>query len=221
MKNRRIKYKLNENTIEDLKETLGLKGEGTQESPLIINNLLEFAEITMRTKSIYLVLRRQTITKLSIIDSENVIIEDCIINDLEITACRDLKFIRNHIDWVKELLCRDCYFEDNYIPKDDFSKLMKKTYERRTFYFVWICLGVGMLYTLFAAIALAYLYISLGSIVILIAGISLSVAMVYLLNKRFKLRKVPVNKFTAHTVKEELFIRDIIKSRPVEEEINI
>ena len=217
-----IKYKLNKSTIEDLKETLGLKGEGTQDSPLIIENLCDITvEISLRIKSMYVVLRKLTIGKLSIIDSENVTVKDSFIGDLEITSCRNLKFIKNQINSVKQLLCRGCYFEEDNFLIDECSKLMNNTYERRTFVFVWICLGVGILYALFAASSLGYQYFSLDSIVFLIAGISLSVAMVYLLNMRYTLNKAPVNKFTTHSTREELSLRDYITKKPVEEEINV
>jgi len=217
---KKIKYKLRKNTIENLKETLGLKGEGTQDSPLIFENLRDFAEISLRTKSIYLILRKLTISKLSIIDSENVIIKDCIINDLEITACRNLKFIRNHIDSVKQFLCRDCYFEHNGIQIDEYSKLINNTYEQRSFVFVWICLGVGILCTLFSVISLVYLYLSLDSIIFLIAGVSLSIAMVHVLNMRYKANKAPINKFITRSTPEKVDIRNILESRSVKGEIN-
>ena len=216
-----IKYKLRKNTIENLKETLGLKGEGTQDSPLIFENLRDFAEISLRTKSIYLVLRKLTISKLSIIDSENITVKDCIINGLEITACRNLKFIRNHIDSVKQLLCRDCYFEHNGILIDEYSKLINNTYERRSFVFVWICLVVGILCTLFSVISLVYLYLSLDSIIFLIAGVSLSIAMVYMLNMRYKLKQSPVNKFISRSTPEIVDVRSFIENRPAPEEINV
>ena len=219
MNKKSIKYKLRKNTIENLKQTLGLKGDGTQDSPLIFENLRDFAEISLRTKSIYLVLRRLTISKLSIIDSENIIIKDCVINDLEITACRNLKFIRNHIDSVNKLLCRDCYFENNSTPIKENSKLSDNTYERRMFVFVWICLGVGILCTFFSVVSLAYLYLSLDSIIFLIAGVSLSIAMVYMLNMRYKLNRAPDNKyFTGST---SVDIKNFIENRSVKEEINI
>ena len=217
-----IKYKLKKNTIDNLKETLGLKGEGTQDSPLIIENLHDIrVEISLRTKSIYLVLRKLTISKLSIIDSENVTVKHCFINDLEITACRNIKFISNQISSVKQLLCRDCHFEHDNFLIDEYSKLINNTYERRMFVFVWICLGVGILYTLFAVLSLVYLYLSLDSIIFLITGISLSIAMVYMLNMRHNLNKAPVNKFTTHSTPEESNLRDYFKHKPVEEEINV
>jgi len=217
-----IKYKLKKDTIENLKEILGLKGEGTQDSPLIIENLHDIAvEISLRTKSIYLVLRKLTIGKLSIIDSENVTVKHCFINDLEITACRNIKFISNQINSVKQLLCRDCHFEHDNFLIDEYSKLINNTYERRMFVFVWICLGVGILYTLFAVLSLVYLYLSLDSIIFLITGISLSIAMLYMLNMRHNLNKAPVNKFTTHSTPEEPNLRDYFKHKPVEEEINV
>jgi len=217
-----IKYKLRKNTIENLKKTLGLKGEGTQDSPLIIENLRDITlEISLRTKSIYLVLRRLTISKLSIIDSQNVIVKDCFIGDLEITACRNIKFIKNQINSVKQFLCRNCTFERDNFLIDEYSKLINNTYERRSFVFVWFCLGVGILCTFFSVISLVYLYLSLDSIVFLITGISLSIAMLYMLNLRHKLSKAPVNKYTTRSTPEKVNLRDYFEKKPVEEEINV
>lgn len=203
-----IKYKLRKNTIENLKKTLGLKGEGTKDSPVIIDDLGDVnVDISLRTKSTYLVLRNLTISKLSIIDSQNITVEACFINDLELAVCRNITFNGNTIVSIRQLLCRDCIFENNGIIQKEYSKLINNTHEKRSFVYIWICLGVGMLYTFFSVFSLIYLYLSLDSIIFLVTGILLSIAMVYMLNLRYKLKGAPKNKYVTFTIHEkETFI---------------
>ena len=203
-----IKYKLRRGTLENLRRTLGLKGEGTKDSPVVIDDLGDVAvEISLRTKSTYLLLRNLTISKLSIIDSQNITVENCFINDLEIAVCRNVTFSNNTIVSVRQLLCRNCIFENNSIIQKEYSKLINNAHERRTFIYIWVCLGVGILYTFFAVFSLVYLYLSLDSIVFLITGVFLSIAMVYMLNLRNKVNKVPQNEYINFTIQEkEAFI---------------
>jgi len=213
MNKKSIKYKLRKNTIENLKETLGLKGEGTKDSPVVIDELGDVAvDISLRTKSTYLVLRNLTISKLSIIDSQNITVEDCFINDLEIAVCRNLTFSNNTIVSIRQLLSRNCIFENNNIIQKEYSKLINNAHERRTFFYIWICLGVGIMYTFFAVFSLVFLYLSLDSIIFLITGVLLSIAMVYLLNLRIKVKRVPQNKYVNFTIQEkEAFISNLNK----------
>ena len=199
-----IKYKLRKNTIENLKKTLGLKGAGTKDSPVIIDDLGDVAvDLSLRTKSTYLVLRNLTITKLSIIDSQNISVEECFINDLEIAVCRNITFSNNTIVSVRQLLCRNCTFENNSIIQKEYSKLINNAHERRTFVYIWVCLGVGIMYTFFAVVSLVFLHISLDSIIFLITGVLLSIAMVHLLNLRIKVNRVPQNKYINFTIQEK------------------
>ena len=213
MNKKSIKYKLRKGTLENLKETLGLKGEGTKDSPVVIDELGDVAvEISLRTKSTYLVLRNLTISKLSIIDSQNITVEDCFINDLEIAVCRNLTFSNNTIVSIRQLLSRNCIFENNNIIQKEYSKLINNAHEIRTFVYIWICLGVGIMYTFFAVFSLVFLYLSLDSIIFLITGVLLSIAMVYLLNLRIKVNRVPQNKYINFTIQEkEAFISNLNK----------
>ena len=150
-------------------------------------------------------LRKLTITKLSIIHSQNIIVEDCFINDLEVSACRNLTFSNNAIVTILQILCRNCIFEKNSIIQKEYSKLINNTHERRMFVCVWVCLIVGILYTVFAVSSLVYLYVSLDSIVFLITGVLLSIAMIHLLNLRYRLNKVPKNRYLKFSIQEGEF----------------
>ena len=111
-----IKYKLRKRTIENLRKTLGLKGEGTKDSPIIIDDLGDFTvEISIFTKGIYLILKNLTISKLSIAGSQHIVIEDCFIAALETRQCRNLIFRSNTILRIKQVLCRNCIYENNSV----------------------------------------------------------------------------------------------------------
>ena len=198
-----IKYKLKEGTLENLRATLGLEGEGTKESPIIIDNLGDVAiTLSMRTKSKYIILRNLTISKLSIIDSQNITIENCFIGDLEISVCQNLIFTNNTILSIRQVLCKNCLFENNNIIQKEYARLIHNVHEKRTFVYVWICLFVGILYAAFAITSLVFLYVTLDTIVFLIAGILLSSVMVYLLYLRNVVKKSPQNKYINFKLQE-------------------
>jgi hypothetical protein len=174
------------------------------DSPIIIDDLGDVAvEISIRTKGIYLVFRNLVISKLSIIDSENIIFENCFINDLEISVCRNLTFNNSTIITIRQFLCRNCVFENNSILQKEYSKLVNNSYERRTIVYIWICLTVGILYEVFSVSSLVYLYISLDSIVFLISGVLLSIAMIYLLKLRYSANKLPQNSYLNFSIQDE------------------
>jgi len=109
-----IKFKLRRKTLENLKRFLGLKGYGTKDSPVIIDDLGDvFADFTIKTKEIYLVLRNLTISRLLIFNSQNVSIENCFVGDLKMVRCRNLAFRNNSIVNARQLFCRSCFFENN------------------------------------------------------------------------------------------------------------
>ena len=109
-----VKFKLTRETLENLRRALGLKGEGTKGSPVIIDDLGEVCvEFTIKTKETYLVLRNLTISKLRILNSQNIAIENCFVGKLRTVRCKNLAFRNNSIVTSRQLLCRSCFFENN------------------------------------------------------------------------------------------------------------
>ncbi len=210
---KRIKYKLRRKTLENLKGTLGLKGEGTKDSPVIIDDLGDvFVEFSIKTKGIYLVLKNLNISNLLILDSQNVVIENCFVGNLEMIRCRNLTFSNNSIINAQQLLCRSCFFENNSVLQKQYTKFINNTYERRSFVAFWIFLVVGMLCTYIGVSALIALYVSFGSIIILLSGILLSIAMIYILALRYQANKFPPNKYLNFAIQEiEAFSNAFIK----------
>lgn len=109
-----IKLKLRRKSLENLRSSLELKGEGTKDLPVIIDGFGDFClEVSIKTKETYLVLKNLNITRLLILNSQNVAIENCFVGNLKMVGCRNLTFKNNSIITVKQLLCRSCFLENN------------------------------------------------------------------------------------------------------------
>ena len=208
-----IKYKLGRRTIENLKNILGFKGEGTKESPIVIDNLGDVTvEISIFIEGIYLVLKNLTLSKLSIAGSQNIVIEECFIADLETRQSRNLSFRSNTILRINQILCRNCIYENNSILQKEYSRLIKNTHERREFVGLWLILGVGMLFAHIGVNSLLALHVNYVSITMLLSGLSFLIAMIYMLNLHFLANKIPQNEYINFDVQEvEVFSQASIK----------
>ena len=198
-----IKYKLRKRTIENLKKTLGLKGEGTKDSPIVIDDLGDVTvEISIETKGIYLILKNLAISKLSIAGSQHIVIEECFIVDLELMECESLTFRSNTILRIEQFLCRNCVYENNSILQEEYNKLINNTRERRKFFIIWIFLGGGIINTILAVNSLMYSSLSLASVVYLVMGVFFSIGMSFMLNLRYQINKFPQNMYLKFTIQD-------------------
>ncbi len=200
---RTTKYKLNRTTIVNLKNILGFKGEGTKDSPIVIDDLGDFTvEISIFTEGIYLVLKNLTISKLSIVGSQHVVIEECFIADLETRQCRNLIFRSNTILRIKQVLCRNCIYENNSVLHKEYNRLINNTHERREFVSLWLILGVGMLFTHIGVSSFLALHVNYVSIEFLVSGISLIIAMTWMLILHFLANRIPKNEYVNFDIQE-------------------
>jgi hypothetical protein len=208
-----IKYKLKRRTIENLKNILGFKGEGTKDSPIVINDLGDVTvEISLFIEGIYLVLKNLTFSKLSIIGSQHIAIEECFIGDLELRECRKLVFRNNTILRIDQILCRNCIYENNSVLQKDYTRLINNTHERREFVSLWLFLGVGMLFTHIGVSSLLALHVNYVSIMMLLSGISFLITMIYMLTLHYLVNKIPKNEYVNFDIQElEVFSRASIK----------
>ena len=198
-----IKYKLSRTTIVNLKNILGFKGEGTKDSPIVIDDLGDVTvEISIFIEGIYLILKNLTISKLSIAGSQNVVIEECFIAALENRRCRNLVFRSNTILRIKQVLCRNCTYENNSILQKDYNRLINNTHETREFVSVWFFLGVGMLFTHIGVSSFLALHVNYVSIEFLVSGISLIIAMTYMLILHFLANRIPKNEYVNFDIQE-------------------
>jgi len=208
-----IKYKLRRNTLENLKKTLGLKGEGTKDSPVVIDDLGDVCvEFSIRTKETYLVLKNLNISRLLILDSQNVVIENCFVGKLDMARCRNLTFRNNSIITAQQLLCRSCFFENNSVLQKQYAKFINNTDERRSYVGIWILLSVGAFYAHIGVGSLIVGYVNFVSIILLLSGVLLSIAMIYELTLRYQANKIPQNEYLNFAIQEiEAFSNAFIK----------
>ncbi len=208
-----VKYKLRRKTLDNLKRNFGLKGEGTKDSPVIIDDLGDVCvEFSIKIKGFYLVLKNLNISKLLIFNSENVVIENCFVGNLEMAKCRKLTFRNNSIIIAQQSLCRSCFFENNSVLQKQYAKFINNTYERRSFVAIWIFLVVGIFYVHIGVSSLITAYVNLVSIIMLLMGVLLSIAMIYMLTLHYQANKIPPNKYLNFAIHEiEAFSNAFIK----------
>ncbi len=208
-----IKYRLRKRTIENLKNILGFNGEGTKDSPIVIDDLGDVTiEISIFIEGVYLVLKNLTISKLSIAGSQNIVIENCFIGDVELRECRNLTFRSNTILRIDQILCRNCIYENNSVLQKEYTRLINNTHERREFVSLWLFLGVGMLFTYIGVSSLLALHVNYVSIMMLLSGISFLIVMIYMLTLHFLVNIIPQNKYVNFDIQElEVFSHASIK----------
>ena len=198
-----VKYKLRRKTLDNLKRNFELKGEGTKDSPVIIDDLGDVCvEFSIKTKETYLVLKNLNISRLLIYNSENIVIEDCFIGKLEMAKSRKLTFRNNSIIIAQQLLCRHCFFENNNVLQKQYAKFINNTYERRSFIAIWIFLVVGVLYSHIGVSSLIEVYVNFVSIIMLLSGVLLSITMIYMLTLRYQANKIPPSKYLNFAIQE-------------------
>ena len=105
-----IKLKLTRETLENNRRFFDLKGEGTKESPIIFDVFGDLCvEISIKMKETYLVLKNLTISRLLIINSQNLVIENCFVGNLKTVRCRNLTFKNNSLLKTRQLLSRSVF----------------------------------------------------------------------------------------------------------------
>ena len=79
-----LKLKLRRETLENIKIIFALKGEGTKESPIVFDIFGDLCvEISIKMKDVYLVLKNLTISRLSMVSSHNIVVENCFVCNLK------------------------------------------------------------------------------------------------------------------------------------------
>ncbi len=110
-----LKLKLTRETLENNRRIFDLKGEGTKESPIIFDVFGDLCvEISIKMKETYLVLKNLTISRLLMVNSQNIAIENCFVGKLKTVRCRNLTFRNNTIVKARQIFSRSYFFDNNY-----------------------------------------------------------------------------------------------------------
>lgn len=181
-------------------------GEGTKESPIIVNPGRNLPLKLILSKSqLYLTLRNLTLTSLTLYRCKHISIEECKVNILVLKRCQENTVKNSSIIRIESFLSRANNFENNHIFNVLSHRLEKIGYKILLFFALFFsCLmvysGIRRLVNQEAHLISFYLLI-LGTLVIS--------ALSYYLILEFKMRKLKPNVFKDNfsmTCLSQLFI---------------
>ena len=113
-----MKLKLRRETLENIRRFFDLKGEGTKESPIVFDVFGGCClDISIKMKETYLVLKNLTLSRLLMVNSQKVVIENCFVGNLKTIRCRNLAFKNNSLVKTWQLFSKGCFFENNSVTK--------------------------------------------------------------------------------------------------------
>jgi hypothetical protein len=118
------KTEITDKSIEDLQAVMGWQGTGTEMDPIIINNLSGLKpNIWIHQSSLHYIIQEVLVYKLRCTSTQNIVIENCKINELEVEGCYNMKIRNNSILWLKFLYSKECVLENNLFTSASLEKL--------------------------------------------------------------------------------------------------
>ncbi|MFX1238306.1 MAG: hypothetical protein ACFFAS_02365 [Promethearchaeota archaeon] len=115
--------------IERLKAQQGWQGTGSASDPIVIDNIVGFKpRLWFHESTYHFVLRGVSVYELIFHNTQNVLVENCIINKLEIEVYQNMTVKNNTIISIKLLYTRNSVIEGNSL-----TQKVKKTIENNSF----------------------------------------------------------------------------------------
>jgi len=119
-----VKTKINDNTLEHFQNKMGWQGAGTEIDPIIINDLSGLKpKIVIKKTSLYYIIRDVVVYILSCINTQNIIIENCKIKNLEVEGCYDITIRNNSILNLAWGFSKGCTLKNNSFSRDVYESL--------------------------------------------------------------------------------------------------
>lgn len=117
--------------ITKLKAKMGWKGVGTQNDPIIIDDLSGLKpNLWIHLSSLHYVIRNVIIYKLMCINTQNITIENCKIHELEVEGCYNMKIKNNSIIWFKFVYSKGCVLENNFFSNESLERLENNYFDK-------------------------------------------------------------------------------------------
>ena len=108
--------KITDKNIEALKKEMNWEGKGSKTDPIIIEHLGDLpSSVKIYKGSLHYHIRNLSIDKLTCLKSQNITIENNVINYLKIEECYNLMLVNNKILKHKVAFTKGCAFIDNKI----------------------------------------------------------------------------------------------------------
>ena len=157
------KTEITDKSIEDLQAVMGWQGTGTEIDPIIINNLSSLKpNIWIHKSSLHYIIQDILVFKLRCTSTQNIVIENCKINELEIEGCYNMKIRNNSILWLKFLYSRVCVLENNSFTSATLEKLENNYFDnlypvlQKILYSIVIPLLVFIAYLIFMYLTIVW-----------------------------------------------------------------
>lgn len=105
---------ITDKSIKDLQAKMGWQGSGTEFDPIIIDCLSGLKpNFWIHRSSKHYIIQHVIISKLVCTSTQNIVIENCKINELEVEGCYDMTIRNNSILWLKFAYSKGCLLENN------------------------------------------------------------------------------------------------------------
>ena len=117
--------------INDLIQHMGWTGTGSQDNPIIIDNVDGLKpNIWVHKSTLHYIIRNVIIYKLMIENTQHILIENCKLERLEIEESHTVHVKNNEIDDLKVAFSKGCTFENNRITGIALERLRSKFFDQ-------------------------------------------------------------------------------------------
>jgi hypothetical protein len=196
---------LKRETFMELKTTLGWEGDGTQNNPIIVDNLFDLpSDLSINRIKDYIVFKDLTISSINFSFCRNITVQRCEIHSLYISVCHNMILEENAIKSFNISFGGNNLIIRNEIPRYDLSNAKERVFEKAlagALGFVLFCLIcfviVPLIYVIQSDPNSFLLLFILLFIAILGSGFLCSIFII------FKMYNLPHNKFEMNIAIDE------------------
>jgi len=180
---------------------MGWKGSGTQDDQYIIENGNHHpVDLTFTAVSNHVHLKNQQFARLSLVRSQNIVVDNCTISQFHIEGCTNITVKNSRILKVKNFLSRGNTFENNVILRESYDRLIKNDYNKLVFasmLFLTIFAVFFVFLSILGLISTTYLW---NSIIYLSSGVFAISISFYYFQTRVRMAKFPPNTYSNFTI---------------------
>ena len=140
------KLSLRNKSLKEAAQKYGWGGKGSKEDPYVIVPFDDVPlNLTLVTRTTYVILKDLCLVKLNLYYCQNIIIENCKIGTLKMECCKNICIKNSSLRKVKLFLSRALTFKNNEILDKWYNRLSTDFYEKRDTIYIYSGLLVGII----------------------------------------------------------------------------
>jgi hypothetical protein len=195
------KYHIRKNSIKKIASQMGWKGSGTQDDQYIIENGNHNpVDLTFTAIGTYIHLKNQQLARLSLIRSQNIVVDNCTISQLHIEGSTNITVKNSRILKVKNFLSKGNAFENNIILQESYDRLIKNSPNKFIFASMLFITLFAVFFVVLSVLGFILSKYIWNSVIYLISGIFAISVSFYYFQTRLRMAKVPPNTFSNFTI---------------------